>query len=314
MKRLGLRVVFCLLMVPAIWASGEEAEGQNRFKPIDVFGLEWASDPQISPDGRQTVYVRNFMDIMTDRRRSNLWMINNDGTEHRPLTTGNQNDTSPRWSPQGDRIAYLSKEEDDTQIYARWVDTGQTAKLTNLTREPSGLSWSADGRYIAFSMLVPEKKEPLAKMPPKPEGAEWAEPVRLIEKMLYRADGQGFLEDGYQQLFVLASNGATPRQVTTGHFRHQETPRWTPDGKFLIFSANRHSDWEHDPRNSEIYEVSLADGTIKALTDRQGPDGSPAISPDGRRIAYLGYDDVYHFYQVTRLYVMNRDGSNPQAH
>ena len=312
MNRLGLRVVFCLLMVPAIWASGKEAEGQNRFKPIDVFGLEWASDPQISPDGRQTVYVRNFMDIMTDRRRSNLWMINNDGTEHRPLTTGNQNDTSPRWSPQGDRIAYLSKEEDDTQIYARWVDTGQTAKLTNLTREPSGLSWSADGRYIAFSMLVPEKKEPLAKMPPKPEGAEWAEPVRLIEKMLYRADGQGFLEDGYQQLFVLASDGATPRQVTTGHFRHQETPRWTPDGKFLIFSANRHSDWEHDPRNSEIYEVSLADGTIKALTDRQGPDGSPAISPDGRRIAYLGYDDVYHFYQVTRLYVMNRDGSNPK--
>ena len=75
-------------MVPAIWASGKEAEGQNRFKPIDVFGLEWASDPQISPDGRQTVYVRNFMDIMTDRRRSNLWMINNDGTEHRPLTTG----------------------------------------------------------------------------------------------------------------------------------------------------------------------------------------------------------------------------------
>ena len=229
-----------------------------------------------------------------------------------PLPPGTK--TTPR--PAGLRRAIGSptcqRKRNDTQIYARWVDTGQTAKLTNLTREPSGLSWSADGRYIAFSMLVPEKKEPLAKMPPKPEGAEWAEPVRLIEKMLYRADGQGFLEDGYQQLFVLASDGATPRQVTTGHFRHQETPRWTPDGKFLIFSANRHSDWEHDPRNSEIYEVSLADGTIKALTDRQGPDGSPAISPDGRRIAYLGYDDVYHFYQVTRLYVMNRDGSNPK--
>ncbi|KPJ89371.1 MAG: acyl-peptide hydrolase, partial [Gemmatimonas sp. SG8_17] len=84
---------------------------------------------------------------------------------------------------------------------------------------------------------------------------------------------------------------------------------WTPDGTTLIFSANRRSDWEYDPQNSEVYELSLADGSMTALTGRQGPDGSPSVSPDGRHIAYLGYDDRAQGYQVTRLYVMNRDGS-----
>jgi len=247
---------------------------------------------------------------MTDRGRSNLWIINFDGSEHRPLTSGNQNYSSPRWSPDGSKLLYVLSSDGSSQIYLRWMDTGQTAKLTNLTKSPSGLSWSADGKWIAFSMMVKAEKKPFAEMPAKPEGADWAKPARVIQKLRYRADGAGYLEDGYTQLFTLPVDGGTPRQITSGDFNHGGAPSWTLDSKTLIFSANRHANWEFEPLNSEIYEVSLADGVIKALTNRNGPDNSPVVSADGKKIAYLGFDDQHHGYHVTKLYVMNRDGSN----
>ena len=288
------------------------AHDPRRFRLIDVFELEWASDPRISPDGERIVYVRNFFDVMSDRRRSNLWIVRADGTDHRPLTTGLANDASPRWSPDGRRLLYASTTDGSTQLYVRWMDSGQTARLTQLTHSPSGLAWSPDGRSIAFSMLVRQKRNDFVELPDKPEGARWAEPARVVDKLIYRHDGEGYLEDGYAQLFVLSAEGGTPRQVTSGEFHHRGRPAWTPDGGFLVFSANRHRDWRYDPLDSEVYEVGLGDGAVRALTDRRGPDHSPAVSPDGRQIAYLGFDDRVQGYQVTRLYVMSRDGGDPR--
>jgi acylaminoacyl-peptidase len=275
---------------------------------LDVFELEYAADPQIAPDGRSVVYARTFMDIMSDRRRSKLWMVSTDGTDHRPLTSGNQNHHSPRWSPEGGRLLYVSGEKGSAQIYCRWLDSGQTARLTRLQSSPRDIVWSPDGKQIAFSMLVPQESAPFVEMPRRPAGAEWAAPPKVIQKLEYRADGAGYLRDGFFHIFVLPAEGGTPRQITSGDFHHRG-PRWTPDGQSLIFAANRHPDWQHQPRNTEIFEVSVATGEIRALTDRNGPDRGPAISPDGLQIAYLGYDDRLQGYQVTCLYLMKRDGS-----
>lgn len=313
MKTLPLGI--CVIVATQLSAGPVLAQGtaKSHLELADVFELEYASDPQISPDGGRVVFVRNFMDIMTDRRRSNLWIINSDGTGERPLTTGNKNYTSPRWSPDGTRLIYVTNVEGGSQIYARWMDDGQTAKLTNLTKSPRGLTWSPDGKWIAFSMLVPQPQVPFVKMPPKPEGADWAKPVKVIQKLKYRADGVGYLEDGYSQIFVLPADGGTPRQLTTGEFNHGGRLAWTPDSKSIVFSANRHENWQYDPRNSEIYALSVDDGRITSLTDRQGPDESPAVSPDGARIAYTGFDDRLQGYQVTHLYIINRDGSGSRV-
>lgn len=311
--KIKLNILLIMILAPVSIFAWTPNNNDNILKPIDVFQLELASDPQISPDGKKIVYVRNFMDIMTDRRRSNLWVINYDGTHHRPLTTGNESDSSPRWSPDGNKLLYVSSTDGSRQLYLRWMDTGQTAKLTNLTSSPGGFSWSPDGEWIAFTMFVPRSAKPFAKMPSKPNGAKWAKPAKVIQKLQYRADGRGYLKDGYLHLFVLSAEGGTPRQITSGDFNHGGPPAWSLDGKSLIFSANRHEGWEYDPINSEIHEVSLADGKITTLTDRKGPDGNPVLSPDGKKIAYLGFDDKQHGYHITRLYVMNRDGSGSKV-
>jgi acylaminoacyl-peptidase len=283
-------------------------DGDRVLRPIDVFQLENVSDPQISPDGKRVVYVRNFADIMSDRRRSNLWIVDFEGTNHRPLTTGVENDASPRWAPDGGRIAYISSAGGSRQLHVRWMDTGQTAMITHLTASPGGIAWSPGGEWIAFSMLVPERSDDFAKLPPKPKGAEWAKPPKVIEKMIYRSNAAGYLPDAFSHIFVVPAEGGTPRQVTSGRFHHGGTPVWAPDGKSLLFSANRNDDWDREPRESEIYQVSLETGDIRQLTDRYGPDLNPAVSPDGSRIAYVGYNDEHKCAQITRLYVMDRDG------
>jgi acylaminoacyl-peptidase len=306
MKLSVRRFVVLIAFLVSASPSYPDQSDDERFQPLDVFQLEYASDPQIAPDGKRIVYVRNFMDIMKDRRCSNLWIIDVDTGEQRPLSTGKHNDASPRWSPDGKRLVYTSTSAGSSQLYCRWMDTGQTAKLTDVTSAPMNPTWSPDGKSIAFAMHVAEPAKPYAEMPPKPEGAEWAPAPKVLRKVVYRRDGGGYVKDGNIQLMVVPADGGTPRQLTRGPYDHVDAA-WSPDGKALIFSANRHADAEYDPLNSEIYELTLADRRVTELTKRQGPDFQPAISPDGKRVAYVGFDDQKKGYQAHRLYVMNRE-------
>ena len=282
-------------------SAATPAHAQSRFEPMDVFQLEYAADPQISPDGTRIVYVRTSMDIMKDRKRSELWIVGTDGSGHRPLGPGG----SPRWSPDGTRLAYTA----GGQIHLRWMDTGETATLTQLTDSPRGLRWSPDGRHIAFNMLVPYPPPRLAPPPRPPAGAEWAPPPVMEDRFRNRQDGVGYLDFGYDHIFTVPVEGGTPRQVTSGDFHHSSPAAWTPGGTHLVFSSNRNDGWERDHRNSELYIASVLTGEIRALTDRPGPDHSPAVSPDGRRVAFVGYEDRARTYQVSRLQIINLDGT-----
>ena len=305
------RLLLVFLVVSATAAADVDPA---LFNNIDVFELEIASDPQISPDGSQIAYVRQSMDIMTDRARGNVWLVSADGRRHRPLLSGADSFSSPRWSPDGDRLAYVSSAEGrGPQIHLRWMDTGQTAMLTNLNEAPGGIAWSPDGRHLAFSMFVPAEGTTLATPPKAPEGAEWAAPVKVIDRLYYRSDGRGYLETGNRHIFILSAEGGTPRQLTSGDFDHGGALSWSPDGRTIAFSANRLDDYEHQPAQSEVWTVNVDNGTMTQLTDRLGPDSSPSYSPDGRSIVYLGYDDRKMGYHNTGVYVMDADGDNVRA-
>jgi acylaminoacyl-peptidase len=318
MCRTAVRAALSLALLLAARAALPAKEpADDRLQLMDVFKLEYASDPQVSSDGKQVVYVRNFMDVMKDRPRSRLWIINVDGSDHRPVTGADANEFSPRWSPDGKRLLFVSDAGGSPQLHCRWMDRGETTLLTRLPAPPACPAWSPDGKAVAFTMLVEEPEPPFAELPAKPEGAEWAKPPKVIRKLVYRFDGKGYLKHGHQHLFVVPAEGGTPRQLTHGPYDHLETffggpmpgPSWSPDGKSIVLSANRHADADRDVLNTEVYEVSVADGSIKALTERKGPDDNAVLSPDGKHIAYSGFDDKRLAYQMARLYVMNRDGS-----
>lgn len=303
-----------VLALPARAQEPMDAVSSDRLELKDVFQLEWASDPRISPDGSRVVYVRSGFDIMEDETRREPWIAAADGSSHSSVVSGQADAFSPRWSPSGDRLLYLASADDgDTEIWVRWMESGREAKLTRLMERPSGIAWSPDGSRVAFTMFVPAPEESPARMPRKPEEADWGPPVRVVDEVQYRADGEGFLEPGHRQLFVLPAEGGTPRQLTSGPYDHEGSPVWTPDGERLLISANRHEDRHLDPGDSEIYDVALADGSVRALTDRHGPDGSPAVSPDGSTIAYTGFDERYQGYQVTRLYLMDAGGTGSRV-
>ncbi len=283
------------------------------FDRMDVFELEWVSNPQISPDGELIVYVRNGMDVMADDKTARLWLVNADGSDNVALTGNDINESNAAWSPDGSRIVYTSDTDNGAEIFLHWVESGKSTRLTQLDRSPSGLNWSPDGKQIAFSMLVPEKPPVLVTAPDKPKDADWAEPPRVTTRVMHERDGSGFIEPGFKHYFVISEIGGTARQVTSGDYQHRGTPQWSTDGKFLIFSANRNEDWQLNFVNSEIYRVSMESGETVALTDRNGPDEEPMVSPDGEKIAYWSYEDKIQTYQVAQLHVMNADGSDKSA-
>ncbi|NAS32656.1 prolyl oligopeptidase family serine peptidase [Flavobacteriaceae bacterium R38] len=287
-------------------------QSKTNLELTDIFDMEFVSDPQIAPDGTRIIYVRNFKDIMTDRNLSNLWIVNFDGSNNRPLTTGNQNDFYPRWSHDGKKIIFKSNKEDKkTKLYMMWLDSKATVALTNSSQVPGAIQWSPDDKMLAFNMFVPKPNKSIIKLPAKPEGAKWNTPPIYIDQMTYRADGQGYLKNGNTQIFTLSTDGGTPKQLTFSDYDHG-APFWSKNNTSLYFSANLRENYEFEPANSEIYQLNLKNGTVKTLTNRFGPDDIIGVSPDGSKIAYTGNDDTFQGYQVTKLYVMNTDGSNPK--
>ena len=284
-------------------------QSSNIFEPIDVFDLEYVSNTEISPDGEKILYQRNYNDIMNDESFSNIWVINFDGSENRPITTGNFKDNSPKWSNKGDKFVFKSNREGKQQIYLFNIANNSIQKLTNFQYSISSIRWSPDDSYLLFSSFIDDKRDKLIKMPEKPKGAKWNDPPVEISDLNYRYDGSGYRKPGETQFFTLPVTGGTPRQISNIPAEKRAVQGEWIDNNTIVFSANLNEDSEYNTINSEIYTLDINSGIQKALTSREGPDNSPKVSNDNSLIAYLGYDDEYLSYQQNSIYIMRSDGS-----
>jgi dipeptidyl aminopeptidase/acylaminoacyl peptidase len=315
MTRRPQTTLVAVLLGLAVTIAPKPAESQAPEGTLQLehyLDWEFVRNPQLSPDGSQVVYTREWIDKINDAHATQLWIMNSDGSRDRFLLDG----SSPSWSPDGTRIAFVRQgEPDGAQIFVRWMDAeGAVSQVTRLTDSPSSIQWSPDGERIAFNMLEEAEPDPAWRidMPDRPEGADWTAPPRIVERLNYRRDGSGWSAVGFRHIYVVSASGGTPAKITSGDYDHG-TPEWMPDGRSIVFSGLRVEDAEYQFRESALYSVDVASGRIEQLTTRRGSEASPLPSPDGSMIAYLGNEFTRDTYIERELSVMRADGSGARV-
>jgi len=312
MRLAGRAVAAVFLLAPALHAQ----RPADRLTLNDYLEWESVSGPQLSPDGRQIVFGRRWVDRVNDRFTTSLWIMNADGTRQRALFEG----SSPRWSPDGSRIAYIKEGEPrGNQIWVKYLDVeGPGTQVTRVTETPTDVTWSPDGKNLLFRMSTPASGSGTFRVENqlnqyRPRNATWTAAPRVVERLQYRRDGQGFISENVSHVFMVPADGGTARQLTEGEYGVSSL-ELTPDGRTALFSSGpRTEDGEYAWRESDIYAVDLATAQVRQLTNRSGPDNSPTVSPDGKLVAYTGYDMTTDTWIDSRMYLMNIDGSGSRV-
>jgi dipeptidyl aminopeptidase/acylaminoacyl peptidase len=273
--------------------------------PEDVYELTGAADPRVAPDGDRVAYVVTRIDRETNDYGGTIWLARADGSgEPRRLTAGTKRDASPRWSPDGTRIAFASNRDGDTaQLYVIPVDGGEAIKLTSFKESPSEAAWSPDGTRIAFCARVRDDaydEEDDRKRRP-----------RRFTRLLFKLDNEGWIGDRRKHVFVVPADGsAEPTQLTTGDFEHG-SPAWSPDGTRIAVAAAREDDWDLRA-SSDVYVFPLDGGEPTRLTEGGGASSSPSWSPDGSRIAFQFTPGLFDEPHHTQIAVVAAAGGEPR--
>ncbi|MDP9362768.1 MAG: S9 family peptidase [Chloroflexota bacterium] len=319
----------------------EETATGRPITAEDLFALRLVGDPQVSPDGSRVAYVVTRLDQEADDYKAAIWVVPIDGGEPAQLTSGTARDTTPRWSPDGTKLAFVSnrapheqpsetapdkadvaakklgkKRDGDrdgkpkNQVWVLPLSGGEAMQVTRQRHGASAPSWSPDGRTIAFLSPTDPEDDPdrrWIEAPPEPVADE-----RIIDKLRYRADGRGFYAGKYNHVWAVPADGGEARQLTGGD-QDDADIAWSPDGARIAFVSNRTPGRD---RNliAAIYVVPAAGGEVRPLVETEARFGSPAWSPDGSRLAFLGHAGAELGGKNAQLWTVPAGGGEPTNH
>ncbi|NOT33201.1 MAG: S9 family peptidase [Candidatus Eisenbacteria bacterium] len=296
-------------------ARAPNATGARRpMREDDLLRFVWVADPQISPDGARVAFTRVWVDRESDDYQTAVWIADAKTGGARALTSGKW-DSQPRWSPDGTRLAFVRKTAGDQppQLHVLPMAGGEAQCLTTLEKGAGAPAWSPDGTRIAFTSGT----NPEIDTPEKTKNKPKHEPARIVQKPVFRWNDQGFVDlEHLDQLWVIPAAGGSPRQLTRGEFA-AGAPRWSRDGRRVMFAADRRAEPWFGHEEARLYSVSpelespttgealelVADysGTVIAWAERE--DG--AIATIGKLL------DSSRFASYDQMDVLLSEGASP---
>lgn len=295
-----LRRMISGFRVPVLFAgliffafSSSNAAGQQKaFTAEDLLRVRTIVDTQISPDGSKVLFAVSEADLSENSYQTRIWLISTAGGLPFRLTNGPKTDESPRWSPDGQKIAFISERDGKRQIWLINPGGGEAEKLTDVKTAVISFEWSPDGKQIAF----------LAPDPPSEEQER-----REREHDDARVVDENFEMD-HIHVFDLASRAE--RQVTKGKFTISDFS-WSPNNREIAFTY-RPTARTVDDYKTDVYVANVLDGSMRALVQRPGRDDTPRWSPDGSQIAFESTDGELGEFGNVYLFVVPAAGGTPR--
>lgn len=293
----------------------------RAYASLDLYDIASFGSPSVAPDGGHVVWQQLRFDVWSDRARSELWIadVTAKGATPRLLIGSADKPGGVVWSPDGHRLAVVVADGPRIQLREYDMTAGTSRTLLTLPSRPGALAWSPDGTQIAFTRFVEAPRPKIAGMPVKPDGATWAPPPRIITDFHYREDGDhsgpdaGYLPSGRQELQIGALTDGSIRTVPLPAGREPDAASrigWTADSRALVVSSA--SRFEPDLLDNDLWVVPIDDTAGRKLTAGGGANLDPAMSPDGRNVAWLLYPDKPHFYTQPVVMTMPIGGGTPR--
>ena len=249
--------------------------------PDDLYEFRFLTDAQISPDGERVAYAVKTANAKRDGYQGAIWLMPFAGGPAVQITAGPAHDGTPRWSPDGRRIAFTSdrgevakgKKRPPRNVFLLELAGGEARQLTHFTEDCSDLVWSPDGASLAFVVRDPK------------DASDDDDDVRVYDRARYRSDEGGLLDDRRKHVWLVGADGSAPRRVTSGDWDDLQ-PAFSPDGAEIAFVSNRTE--QRDLNTVEDIHVASLAGETRRITDGAGSYGNPSWSPDGETITAYG--------------------------
>ena len=301
----------CLFFLITLIAN---AQTKRNLTVDDFFKIKDVEDVQISPDGKWIAYTIKSFDLKKDKSNKDLYMVSTAGGDPIQLTSNENNDTKPRWSPDNRYLGFLSKRGKKTQVFLLNRSGGEAVQLTNSTQGISDYDWSPDSKKLA--LIISDKDPDETEEPEKAETSEESKDSKtpkpiVITRLQFKRDESGYLKEIYDHIYTIDIATKAVKQITSGS-QDDSWPKWSPDGKQIMFVSNRTGNQDAN-RNNDILTVSAEGGEPKKLTTNPGGDENPNWSPDGKWIVYqTTVKPELMWYEVPKCALIPASGGNPK--